>query len=45
MISRNITEALLAALKDTPVVLLHGPRQSGKSTLACWLAENRHKAA
>lgn len=29
---------LLEALSDTPVVLLHGARQSGKSTLAKWVA-------
>jgi predicted AAA+ superfamily ATPase len=34
MLNRNITENLQAALDDTPVVLLSGPRQSGKSTLA-----------
>jgi len=33
MIRRNITDQLLAALQDTPVVLLHGARQSGKTTL------------
>ena len=44
MVERHITEALLAALRDTPVVLLHGPRQSGKSTLTRWVAGNRHKA-
>jgi predicted AAA+ superfamily ATPase len=31
---RRSASALLAALRDTPVVLLNGPRQSGKSTLA-----------
>lgn len=41
MIRRNITEELLAALEDNPVVFLHGARQTGKSTLAKWLAENR----
>ncbi len=44
MVDRHITEALLAALQDTPVVLLQGPRQSGKSTLARWVAENKHTA-
>jgi predicted AAA+ superfamily ATPase len=34
MYSRNLKESLLAALGDTPVVLLQGPRQCGKSTLA-----------
>jgi uncharacterized protein len=33
--------ALLTALADTPVVLLHGPRQCGKTTLARTL-ENSH---
>lgn len=35
---------LLAALRDTPVVLLQGPRQAGKSTLAKWIAEGPHPA-
>lgn len=39
MIRRHITEALNAALRDTPVVLLVGPRQAGKSTLAQTLVE------
>ena len=34
MIRRNITSNLLEALADTPVVLLNGARQTGKSTLA-----------
>ncbi len=45
MIQRHLTETLLAALADTPVVLLHGARQTGKSTLARWVARERHKAA
>jgi hypothetical protein len=32
---------VLRALKDRPVVLLNGPRQSGKSTLIQWLAKQR----
>ena len=35
---RNLTHQLLAALRDTPVVYLQGPRQSGKSSLAQALA-------
>ncbi len=31
--SRHLAGQVRAALADTPVVLLHGPRQSGKSTL------------
>ncbi|HBZ00733.1 MAG TPA: hypothetical protein DEO84_05355 [candidate division Zixibacteria bacterium] len=33
IIQRNITPFLLEALKDTPVVMLTGTRQIGKSTL------------
>jgi len=33
MIRRNIAEAIKTALSDTPVVLLNGARQTGKSTL------------
>lgn len=36
--SRNIQPRLVAALVDTPVVLLSGPRQSGKTTLVRQLA-------
>jgi predicted AAA+ superfamily ATPase len=38
MIPRHLQTATLEALKDTPVVLLVGPRQVGKSTLAHHLA-------
>ena len=34
MIRRHITDGLLQALGDTPVVLVNGARQAGKSTLA-----------
>lgn len=34
MLRRNLELAITAALTDRPVVLLHGPRQTGKSTLA-----------
>ncbi len=44
MVARNLTPAVLAALADTRVVLLHGARQTGKSTLARWLAANSHPA-
>ncbi|RFO96342.1 ATPase [Rhodoferax lacus] len=33
---RHITPLLADALRDTPVVLINGARQSGKSTLAQW---------
>ncbi len=39
MIERNITQKLKDALSDTPVVLLHGARQTGKSTLIKHLIE------
>jgi uncharacterized protein len=39
-----VTPALLAALADTPVTLLVGARQSGKSTLVQQIAEGVHPA-
>ena len=44
MFKRNITPAVLAALNDTPVVLLVGARQTGKSTLVQELATSTHPA-
>lgn len=44
MFPRHITPRLLAALGDTPVVLLHGARQTGKSTLAQEVASGPHPA-
>lgn len=41
MLNRHITPRLEAALADTPVVLLNGARQTGKSTLVQALAETR----
>ncbi len=40
MVERLAARALEEALQDTPVVLIHGPRQSGKSTLAQAAAKN-----
>ena len=34
MIRRNIQEYIQKAMTDTPVVLLNGARQTGKTTLA-----------
>ena len=42
MISRNITNSIIEALADTPVVMLNGARQTGKSTLAKSLISGRH---
>lgn len=39
MYPRHICPRLLEAMADTPVVLLHGARQSGKSTLLRKVAE------
>ena len=34
LVRRNLTDRLVEALSDTPVVMINGPRQSGKTTLA-----------
>jgi predicted AAA+ superfamily ATPase len=44
MIHRHITSALQAALADTPIVLLIGARQTGKSTLVQEIASSTHPA-
>lgn len=44
MWQRKITHRLLNALADTPVVVLQGARQTGKSTLAQLLSERAHPA-
>ena len=41
MLERFIGPSIESALSDTPVVLVHGPRQSGKTTLVRQVAE-RH---
>lgn len=38
---RLLAPRLREALRDTPAVLIHGPRQSGKTTLARSVGENR----
>lgn len=44
MIDRYITSQVLAALADTPVVVLTGARQTGKTTLVRALASSAHPA-
>ncbi|MCO6484131.1 MAG: AAA family ATPase, partial [Flavobacteriales bacterium] len=41
MKNRNIATAIAAALKDTPVVLVNGARQTGKTTLVRAIARKR----
>jgi len=44
MIDRHITSQILAALADTPIVVLTGARQTGKTTLVRALAASAHPA-
>ncbi len=44
MIPRNLGALLARSLADTPVVLIHGPRQAGKSTLARQLIADGYPA-
>jgi predicted AAA+ superfamily ATPase len=41
---RHLRPQVLAALRDTPVVYLQGPRQAGKSTLAQALRDDGYAA-
>lgn len=43
-LKRNITSTLLKALARSPVVLLNGARQTGKTTLVKQLARKQHRA-
>lgn len=45
MYRRLITDSLLEALSDSPVVLILGARQTGKTTLVQAIAEGPHPAA
>lgn len=45
MITRHLAAAVNEALGDTPVVLVNGPRQSGKSTLVQQVAAARDASA
>ncbi len=44
LLKRNLTNRILEALSDTPVVLLHGARQTGKSTLVQSISQESHPA-
>lgn len=44
MIYRHLTQSLLEALRDTPVVYVQGGRQTGKSTLCQEIAHGPHPA-
>ncbi|HEY3245717.1 MAG TPA: ATP-binding protein [Phycisphaerae bacterium] len=44
MVPRKLTPRILEALADTPVVLVNGARQTGKSTLVRWLLAEKRAA-
>jgi uncharacterized protein len=39
LLPRHAARLLVEALADSPVVLIHGPRQCGKTTLARMVAD------
>lgn len=39
---RHVESRLVEALDDSPVVLIHGPRQCGKTTLAQYTCTRRY---
>lgn len=45
MIERHLTQRIVDALKDTPVVYVQGARQTGKSTLVQQIAKGVHAAS
>lgn len=45
MLKRNLSQNVSAAMADTPVILLNGARQTGKSTLAETLVKNSSSSA
>lgn len=40
LLPRHLSQSVLEAMQDTPAVLINGPRQSGKTTLAKQCAPN-----
>ena len=40
LIKRNIEMTVIETLEDTPVLVLQGARQVGKSTLSAMISEN-----
>lgn len=44
MYNRHVTNQILAAIADTPVILINGARQTGKSTLVEWISRTTHSA-
>jgi len=44
-VRRSVEAPLIAALRDTPVVVVNGPRQAGKSTLLAHLSGQRPSTA
>lgn len=44
MIYRNLTSIIIESLEDSPVVLINGARQTGKSTISQWIGKESHPA-